>query len=269
MPRRYVHRAGWSLCGMLLGLVLAGCALTTARQPGPDDLAKKTGFDWRADSTAHFVVYAERGSEGERRLEEVKRDVEASLVRVNRVLGAHQEEPRATIFLVDSRDRMRALIGHETNGIAFFKTRTLCYIVNERMMLSATHELLHVVAMNRWGTPERWVNEGLAVYATGNWHGHDLHRLAAFLGREGVQLSWDELTRSFSRHNDLITYPQAGSLIGFIYETYGVEAVEALWKDGAGGLQRVTGTTPDVIEASWKARLAQEPAEAMDYTYAP
>ena len=35
-------------------------------------------------------------------------------------------------------------------------------VVSDEMMLSARHEMLHVVAMNLRGLPARWINEGLA-----------------------------------------------------------------------------------------------------------
>ncbi len=235
------------------------------RQPDHRGLASKKGFEWQVDSTAHFSIFVERGSEGSLRLDEVRRDVEQSLVRVHQVLDVHDTEPRSYLFLVDSRERMRDLIGAETNGMAFYKTRVLCYIVNERMLLSATHELLHVVAMNRWGVPEHWLNEGLAVFATGNWHGHDIHALAAYLGREGVLLPLDQLMSDFNRANDLISYPQAGSVVRFLYETHGVDAVRSLWKGET--LEQVAGLSVGAFEAAWKERLEREREKTFDYSF--
>ena len=158
-----------------------GCGQIMLGQPSADSLAARSGFQWQAAHTTHFDIHVESGSSAAMQIEAIKLDAEASRRHVLEVIDADGYPSRVSIFVVRSRPRMAALIGWETNGTAFHETNTMCVVVTDRIPIRATHELLHVVAMNLWGVPQRWINEGLAVYAAGSWHGHDLHALSPSL----------------------------------------------------------------------------------------
>jgi len=131
------------------GLV-TGCGLIQVRQPSASELATHHGFDWRTDSIPQFTLYYEANSPAERRLDEIKLDVEASLAHILNLLEIRSYNRPLSLFIVSSRDRMRQLIGRETNATAFVRTGVLAFIVSEEFTLSARHELLHVVAMDLW-----------------------------------------------------------------------------------------------------------------------
>ena len=174
-------------------------------------------------------------------IEAIELDAEASRRHVLEVIGADGYPDRVSIFVVGSRPRMAALIGWETNGTAFHETNTMCVVVTDRIPIRATHELLHVVATNLWGVPQRWINEGLAVYAAGTWHGHDLHALCRLLHRRGDLPGLADLTRRFKRLPDRASYPAVGSFVRYLAETYGDGAVKTVREGGARALPVATG----------------------------
>ena len=191
---------------------------------------------------------------------------EASRLHVLEVIDADRYPGRVSIFVVGSRPRMAALIGWETNGTAFHETNTMCIVVTDCIRIRATHELLHVVATNLWGVPQRWVNEGLAVYAAGTWHGHDLHALCRFLHRRGDLPGLADLTGRFKRLPDRESYPAVGSFVRDLAETHGVEAVKTVWEGGARALPVATGLSVAELEAQWIAFLAHADDSGIEYS---
>ncbi len=258
------HRGLTSLIVVLLALTAPACALLRGGPPTTAALAARPGFVWQTDTTRRAAIYYEAGALSPRRLAQVRVDVEASYTHILELLGepAGLDEP-VSIFLVPSRERMRALIGAETNGIAFPKTKVLCYIVNDAMMLSANHELLHVVAMEAWGTPALWVNEGLAVYADDHWHGYHLHELGGYLYKTGEGVDIARLTGAFRDLNDKVSYPLAGSLVKYLYETHGREAVRAIWRGTS--IEQATGSPPATLQRDWRVLLDRAGADSLAY----
>ena len=250
---------------LVLSLGLSGCRLLQGPQPSSDALMARPGFVWRQDSTAHFTIYYEAGAPAAQRLDRIKQDAEASLTHLLALLELPSYDTPLHLFVVDSRDRMAALVGHATNGTAYYQTGVLAFLVSEQMTLSARHELLHVVAMDRWGVPDRWINEGLAVYADDQGHGHGLHALAHHLDTQGQLLPLADLTRRFRRHNDLVSYPQAGSVIKYLYEHHGLAAVRAIWTQGVGAVEDATGRSLSDLEAEWLAVVRATDARGITY----
>ena len=250
---------------LVVAAVLAGCGLIQVSQPTASKLAAQEGFHWRTDSTAHFTVYYEADSPGQARLNQINQDAEASLDHILTLLNVRAYDRPLHLFVVSSRQRMRQLVGRETNGTAFHRTGVLVFIVSADMRLGARHELLHVVAMNLWGVPEPWVNEGLAVYADDHWHGYDLHALVRHLEGNAHVLPLEVLIERFRRHDDRITYPQAGSFVKFLYETYGVKAVRELWERGREAVEEATGRTLPELESEWLTVVRTAEASGIEY----
>ena len=252
--------------GLLVPAGFAGCGQIMLSQPSAESLAARGGFQWQTSHTAHFDIHVESGSPVALQIEAIELDAEASRRHVLDVLDADGYPSRISIFVVGSRPRMAALIGWETNGTAFHETNTMCIVVTDCIRIRATHELLHVVATNLWGVPQRWINEGLAVYAAGTWHGHDLHALCRFLHRRGDLPGLADLTGRFKRLPDRESYPAVGSFVRDLAETHGVEAVKTVWEGGARALPVATGLSVAELEAQWIAFLAHADDSGIEYS---
>ncbi len=249
---------------LLLAVVaLNGCGSLIVTQIKSETLAAKPGFTWTTQATDDFVIYVEPGSPGERKLDTIELDAAQAKQRVLEVLDETGYPPVVFVFVVDSRDRMKQLIGRRSNAVAYYSTNTMCIIVGETIRVGAAHELLHVVAMNAWGVPQRWINEGLAVYADGQWSGHDTHALCRYLQQQGQLPSLYEITRRFGKLPGLVSYPAAGSFTRYLYETHGLETVKAVW-DGD-KLSEATGMSVDELDVAWRRVLASTDAQGITY----
>ena len=129
---------------------------------------------------------------------------------------------------------------------------------NETLDATGGHETMHILAERLWGAPTRtWINEGLAVYSDDNWSSRPLHQSARMLlDRQQLIPIRDLMKRRGFLGNDEVTYPQAGSLVKFVYEVHGRSAVRRFWHGGANA-REIAG-----IEGEWLAMLTRLPRTA-------
>jgi hypothetical protein len=67
------------------------------------------------------------------------------------------------------------------------------------------------------------------------------------------------------KKSDLVTYPESGSFVKFLYEKYGVDAVRQLWQRGDGQIARIFGKSIDDLEREWRATIATADATGIKY----
>lgn len=235
-----VYARKFLICFASLGFVLGVCVVSVSAVPTSRDLLKRKGFVWTSASTEHLRLYFEPGTFAERQIEYLKTRQEKAYARNLKLLDAGSYPHQTDIFIVDSRERMKALIGDETNGVAYPTTKVACFVYSEKADASGSHELMHVMAGNAWGTKFKpWINEGLAGYADDIWHGHKLHDLSKYFLKEQKLISLEDLVENFRAQPHMLSYPQAASFVKYLYETYGVAKVRELW-------ERKCSTTPVV-----------------------
>jgi hypothetical protein len=74
-----------------------------------------------------------------------------------------------------------------------------------------------------------------------------------------------ELTRRFDGQPTLVSYPAAGSLVRYLHETHGLQAVRQVWDGGRDALPSATGMDRDAIETAWLAVVDQADATGIEY----
>ena len=181
---------------------------------------------------------------------------EQARTRVLALLGERDYSARVTVFIVPSRARMKALIDKEVNGQAIPNRNVVLYVINDSIDASGAHELCHVIAKASWGDADDWINEGLAVYADDRWQQRPLHAVASYLLEQRQLVPLADLLRRFNQYPDLVTYPEAGSFVKFLYETYGLGTVKQIWSGGAAAIPHITGKSIDALERDWHDRIA-------------
>lgn len=245
---------------------LSGCESLIVTQKSVESLEGRRGFTWATREVDDFVIYVEPGSAASRVIEAIAADARSARVNVLRYLQEPVFEPTVSIFVVDSRDRMRDLIGRRSNAIAYHTSNAICLVWSNSLQVGTVHELLHIVAMNLWGVPERWVNEGAAVDCRGRWLGHDVHAVCKHLHAGGNLPSLPDITRRFDKLPGLASYPAAGSFVRYLRETYGLEAVRAVWDGGRRALPEATGVDLGTLESAWLNVVEQADARDIDYS---
>ena len=268
LSQRAVHGSlraivvAWAVAAMAAA---SGCGSLIVTQKSVEALEGRRGFTWTTHEVDDFVIYVEAGSDASRETDAIAADARSARVTVLRYLQEPLFEPTVSLFVVDSRDRMQDLIGRRSQATAYYTSNAICYVWSNALKVGATHELLHIVAMNLWGVPERWINEGAAVDARGRWLGHDVHAVCKHLRAGGDLPSLPDITRRFEKLPGLASYPAAGSFVRYLRETYGLAAVRAVWDGGRRALPEATGVDLGTLESAWLDVVEQADARDIDY----
>jgi hypothetical protein len=232
-------------------------------------LYENKNFNWLADSAIHgLTIYYQSDSWTGKKLEIVRQRITNHLNSTKAFINIDSYEPTIHLFIVDSREEMKKLVGWETNGSAFYKYNTLTGIASERInSIYSNHELFHVIAMNLWGIPDIWLNEGMAVYSDNKWHGHELYELTKYLVDNNRHVTLKRLIKDFRKVDDLISYPLIGSFVKFIDETYGRDIILEFWKTKTINFKRLTGKTINELELDWLTKV--KTADYKEIKYPP
>ena len=256
----------------LLSSILSLLSVTVSfcfASPNANELLSRKGFVFKSAVTEHFRLHFEPNTLAEDRLEDLKLWQEKAFARNLQLLKVTNYLSQTDIFIVASRERMKKLIGDETNGVAYPDTKVVCFIFNERINASGSHELMHVMARNAWNIkPKAWIGEGLAVYADDIWGNYQLHDLSKYFLQEKKLIPLEKLIENFGGYSDLATYPQAGSFVKYLYEQYGADKVRMLWSSGTvKDLKRVLGKDVPTLEKEWHSKLTEADASKVKYEF--
>jgi hypothetical protein len=222
------------------------------------------GFVWKTEKSKSFVFYYEARTPAARDIEKIKTNMEKERSAVEALLGATSRQ-KLDVFLVDSLKRMKELVGSERHAWASDTVIGATY-GDDRIRRVGAHEILHCLALKLWGRPSGlWASEGLAVYSEDEWRDIPLHLLAKWLLDKGQLLPMSTLTNSDSWKTNMITYPQCGSFVKFIYERYGMAVMKDFYLKGIQKAGKQMGKTLPDLEKEWLAEVAKFDASAVQY----
>jgi len=227
-------------------------------------MKKAHGFKWKSETSDYFTYYFELRSPAERDIEEIRITMEKERSKVERLLGAESQQ-KLDVFLVDSLERMKDLTGFEMHAWANGTAIGAAYGDNGIRRIGS-HEILHHLGLKLWGESSGlWINEGLAVYSENHWRGYDLHLLAKWLHDNGHLLPVRTLTANDTWQTSMITYPQCGSFVKFIWEKYGSTVVKDIWQNGVDKACSRMGKSITELEQEWLTELAEIDAGEVEY----
>lgn len=232
-----------------------------------NQLQNNTKFNWLVDSTStQITIYYEAESWTSSRLDRVRQRLLSQIEATKSFVGIETYSSRIYLFIVESRSRMKVLIGWETNGSAFYKYNAITGIGSDKIRsIYSNHELFHLISMNVWGVPETWINEGMAVYSGGQWHGYDLYELTKYLYDNNRYVSLNKLIRNFRKVDDLVSYPLIGSFAKYLDETYGREKVIEIWKSKSKYIKDIIGKSIEELEMDWLIKVQEVVYEDINY----
>lgn len=172
-----------------------------------------------------------------------------------------------------SRDHM-ARMTHNSGSNAFadrdaFAIHTLWPVDN--------HEVIHLFG-STFGDPVALWSEGMAVAFQMNapsgdfvakWNDVPVHVRAKQFQQQGRLVSIGDLleTTGFRRFDSDVTYPEAGSFVRYLIDTYGLETWKRLYGQGGpnagaaeirGHFEDVYGRTLASVESDWLAMIATQ-----------
>lgn len=259
----------------ILAVLVAGCSRPALDHTEPftvADIRAARGFDWVQDSVGRFRLYAEAGSGPAARLDAVKAELASEIQpRIREVIGQGITGAPIHVFLLEDGSDMKRLVGWGGTGVAT-DSFVLHTLPADRSRLGV-HEFMHVATARHFGELDgygAWVmNEGVAVFAAGRWHGYGVHALTKHLRRTDRGLSLSALLEEGRGHPESVTYPQAGSFVAYLHQRFGADTLAALlaqqYPSPAPQLEAVLGESLAELEAGWDAAVAAADAEGVEY----
>ena len=209
-------------------------------------------FTWVNQDTKHFRVHFAADSYPAAHRDELVERVEAARRDNLALLGANEFQPMIDVFFIESRAQMDSLVGSPVTGLADRDARAVFLVTNPEWRAFERHEIMHVLAHHVWGPSSgAWIEEGLAQFADGRCGDYTIHDVVRALARADGYVPIATLVEQFRELDDLTAYLQAASMVGYLYETRGREAVRAVWQNGVDALSKVAGETPSAFAESW------------------
>jgi hypothetical protein len=224
-------------------------------------------FHWLTTETEHAEVHVEVGSFAAGRMAELEKRVESARAHDLEMLGEREFEPRIHVFYVESRERMKRLVGYPVTGWTEAESGTTVLVASEDWSPFERHEIMHVLSLTVWGPPREpgdWLQEGIGAAAEDRCGAYAGRQFAAGLARRGEIIPLSTLISAFRREDDLVAYLEAGSLVTYLLETYGLASLWKLWHDGAGAAPAAFGKPLEEIELDWRRWLDLTPDPAPD-----
>ena len=214
----------------------------------------------------NLTIYYEKDSYAEKNIDILKIRVKQHLTNTLNFIGVDTYDKPIHYFLLEDRDRMKLLVSYETNGNANPKNNFLTAIFSENIKsFYSNHEIFHLIAMNLWGYPETWINEGMAVYSDNAWNGYNLHELSKYLVDNDKFVSIVRIAKRLRKYDSMITYPLLGSFAKFIDETYGRETTRIIWANGRKKIGKHLGKSLIDLENEWLEMLKSVTYKNIEY----
>ena len=155
------------------------------------------------------------------------------------LLGLEDFGETIDVFFIDSREQMNALTGAPVTGFAHRDSASIFVVTNPEWRGFQTHELMHVIAHQAWGAaaqPSGWIEEGLAQLADARCAGYPVDSVAHAMASASGAVPFDTLVPRFRQLDDLTAYLQAASMVGFLHDQHGRDAVREVWQRGTTAL---------------------------------
>lgn len=240
------------------------------------------GGDWQSrllpkmlrHTTEHFDIYCFKDSTAEKDIKKIAQQRDRGFREICRFLGK-DSEVRIRMILFEDGATKYSHTGHQ--GAGWATGNTVVEIYNDTQSLDPYHETTHIL-MRPYGAPPALFNEGFATYmserlgshalASMKGGGSSIYERVRQLSGKGELIPLEKLltyTQIGSREtNPPVAYPEAGSFVKFLIETYGkdkfLEAYGTLRNSGdesAGrqnveALEGIYGKPLDELKNQWK-----------------
>jgi hypothetical protein len=218
-------------------------------------------FAWKTITSNKIRIYYQKGSFAERHRVMILRSVTTAVDEVLNFLGESDWNRVLNVFYLESRQEMKKIVGHPYTGFSDWTANAIFIVLNPEWRSFEKHEFTHVVTMGIWGLPHetsRWMIEGVAVCCDGWCREYSVDEIAFHLLSNDQLPKLEELFKNFASLGEIRAGISAGSFIGFIVKTFGVDKLRSLWSEGVGNIREVLGGDLNQIETSWRSYLRQK-----------
>jgi hypothetical protein len=234
------------LCVILLPL-----AAQNRGQP-PDPIRKyldHPGFQWKCKALDHVDLCFPPNT-GPLTISSASTAAERELARMLRIAGADEYRPRIHLFLLQSFQSLKSLTGAYAAGASVPPEHAVFFVDGNDTAMA--HELNHEVFTALWGESEPWIAEGLAASLSEPY----LDAKARDLIAAGKARPLEDMVNPWwnaSLYPSTVIYPELGSFVKYLRETYGIARLREVWHGGAASIPHAFGKPLDRLEREWRA----------------
>ncbi len=181
----------------------------------------KKGTSWEVFESLHYDFFLIRDSYAFKEFERIRMKWEENYKKMAEVFE-ERIEIKINYFFYESPVHKGLLTGDQEPGHFLPRKKEVHIVYNEKYQVSGLHEDCHAV-LHHIGNPLKLFDEGTALYIE---HGEEIHtRFREMHGRAyPIAELLDDLT--FESKDLFVVYPQVGSFVGFLWETYGFHRVK-------------------------------------------
>lgn len=248
-------------CICVATILVALAATASLAQPS-DGLVQRalldSTFRWKSIETDNVRIYYQAASFAEKHRAMLLRSVEGTIGEVLDYLDESEYVGPLNVFYLNSREEMKRIVGSPVSGLANWEANGIFVVFNPEWRSFEKHEFAHIITMGIWGSPDdtsRWMVEGLPVACDGWCREYSVDEIAWHYLSHDEFPPLQDLFTGFRSLGEIKGGFYAASVIGFIHDRYGVDALRSLWLDGTGNLTEVLGVDLKELEASWKRYL--------------
>lgn len=252
---------------ILIILFTGGCAVYDMFfTVTPQNALSNKNFSWKTDTSQHFNFHFVDSSYAAKNIKQIKISAENDISVILKLIEEPVYNKKTDYFLLNSTEKMYELIKHRSNALSYPRFNAVYAVYNDSIKAIGAHELNHVIVHNLWGSQgEKFLSEGFAVFSDNSWNGYNLHYLCKYLLKKGKLISLENLINNFSKYSSMLTYPQSGSFVKFLFETYGKEKFRKLWEKGSGSFNEIYNKDIKILEFEWLERIKYEADESINY----
>lgn len=215
-------------------------------------------FTWFVTASNGIKIYYQKDSFAERHRMMLLRSVATAVDEVLEFLEESEYDTLLNVFYVESRDEMKRIVGRPVTGFSNWTANAIFIVLNPEWRSFEKHEFTHVVTMGRWGSPHvtsRWMIEGISIYSDGWCREYTVDEVAFHLLTNNQIPPLQEFLNDYSSLGEIRAGFYAASLIGFIYNTYGVQTLRNLWLNGFEDFSELLDGDVNHIYNSWSNHL--------------
>jgi hypothetical protein len=231
-----------------------------------NDILTKSKLAWKKYQTKHFNFIVEEDQYPDQHIDHIKNDFELKRKDIIGFLENEMFSDTANIIIVDTKEKVAAILGFEVQGFAIPENNIAIFLYNKTYSLATKHELAHYYAFHIWGRPaDNWFSEGLAVYYDNKWNGHQVDSLTKHLKDNNKLFAISTLSKKFYSLDPMIAYPQIGSFTSFLISRYGKTKMKELWIRGFKDIKLIYEISRKELEDEWLKDLDKIANVNIDY----
>lgn len=161
-----------------------------------------------------------------------------------------------------SREKMGEYTGMEAKGMALAHINSIYMVLNEEITNPPIkHEMLHLIAMMKWGYPHpssTWLNEGFATYAEDQCNGYTVSEVYRYFMETDKLIPLDTLAADFYQTPEMIGYHQSAYLVQHLLENHSIEQFRRLWSEGFTQFESIYEYSPATLLEQAKEAVLQK-----------